>query len=159
MAARRRTGEGKTKGEGVGGEERGSKSKSRINARSGKREGRVLFIDVVGGAGGALLAIVFRGGWLDCMAARSDPGGWAAAAEWLEAQGFMLEVTAASIGAGPESAWGRAEADDLSGWAAARGFEPRGLGRRNASQAAIISRGVEEYLGTMSREGSGRGDR
>jgi hypothetical protein len=155
MAARLRTGEGKTEGEGAGEKE----SKSRIKIRGGKGEGRVLFIDVVGGAGGALLAIVFRGGWIDCMAARADPGGWAEAAEWLESQGFMLEVTAASIGAGPESAWGRAEADGLSGWAAARGFESRGLGRRNASQAATISRGIEEYLGAESPEGRGGGDR
>ena len=152
MAARRRTGEGKIEAGGR------SESRSRIKIRSGKREGRVLFIDVIGGAGGALLAIVFRGGWIDCMAARADPGGWAAAAEWLESQGFMLEVTATSIGAGPESAWGRAEADGLAGWAAARGFESRGLGRRNASQAATISRGVGEYLGAGSPEGRGRGE-
>ncbi|HRU81843.1 MAG TPA: hypothetical protein P5168_04780, partial [Candidatus Methanomethylicus sp.] len=84
---------------------------------------------------------------------------WAEAAEWLESQGFMLEVTAVTIGAGPESVWGRGEADGLSRWAEVRGFKPRGLGRRNAAQAATISRGVEEYLRAGRAAGRCGGDR
>lgn len=124
-----------------------------------KRESRVLFIDEVGGVvgmewegerrgkKGALLAIVFRGGWIDCIAARRDPGGWVPASAWLEGQGFMLEVTSVSFGPGLAAAWGEEEAEGLSGWAAARGLEPCCLGGRNAAQADVISRGVGEYVG------------
>ncbi len=126
--------------------------------RRRKREGRVLFIDAVGGEGGALLAVVFRGGWVDCIAARRKPGGAAGASAWLESQGFLLEVIAVSLGEGLGAAWGSGEVEELRRWAASMGFEECSLGKRNASQAAVISCGIGEYLGLgIRRNGGPRG--
>lgn len=111
-----------------------------------KREGRVLFVDIAGGRGGGILAIVFRGGWIDCIAAVRDPGSAEAAASWLESQGFMLEVTGIDIGPGLPVAWGEAEAGKLSEWGKSRGFTACKLGSRNAAQAHVISSGLEDYL-------------
>lgn len=127
---------------------------------SRKREARTLFVDAVGGGGGAALAIVFRGGWIDCIASVMEPGGAGATSAWLESQGFMLEVTGIVIGAGFAAAWGEAEAAKLSGWARAKGLPRGALGSRNAAQARVISSGLEDYLeGAREKRAAGIGSR
>jgi len=105
-----------------------------------KKEARIAHVEVI--PGGGLLAIVFRGGWIDGLSAFPGRTGSGEVAEWLDGSRYLEELRGISMG----ESLGAAEATEVSGWAKAKGLPEVRVGKRNRMQARVIAEGFCRLL-------------
>jgi len=105
-----------------------------------KKEARIAHFEAL--AGGNLLAVIFRGGWIDGLSTLTGGGGGIAIAKWLEGSKYLEELRGVSLGKG----MGAAEAGAVRRWAKSRGLPEVSAGERNRRQARVLAEGFDRFL-------------
>jgi hypothetical protein len=111
-----------------------------------KREARVAYIEAVPKGRVFLVAIVFRGCWIDGIMIRE---GYEAAREveaWLAGSDYFEELSGIALGLEMINVLGAGGVRDVEEWAESKGKTVLPLGARNRHQAQVIIDGVKQAL-------------
>ena len=112
-----------------------------------KREARAAYVDAVPGADVFMVAIVFRGGWVDGMAMRKGFGGSEDLEGWLCSLAYFEELHGVAIGGDLLELLGCGGVDRVAAWLEGKGKRVMPLALRNAKQAGVIMEGLRSYAG------------
>jgi len=111
-----------------------------------KREARVAYIEAIPRGRVFLIAIVFRGCWIDGIMIR---GGYEAVGEleaWLAGSDYFEELSGIALGLEMMNVLGGAGVRDVERWAEGKGKMVLPLGARNRQQAQVIIDGLKQAL-------------
>ena len=115
--------------------------------RRQKREVRAAYVDAVNGADVFLVAIVFRGGWVDGMAMRKGFSGSEDLEGWLGSLAYFEELHGVAIGGDLLELLCCGGAGRVAAWLEGKGKRVMPLVLRNAKQAGVIMEGLRSYAG------------
>jgi len=108
-----------------------------------KREARVAYIEAIPKGRVFLVAIVFRGCWIDGIMIREGVGG---VEGWLAGSDYFEELSGIALGLEMMNVLGEGGAKDMKNWAESKGKTILPLGARNRHQAQVIIDGVKQAL-------------
>lgn len=107
-----------------------------------KREARVALVEAL--KRGAVIVIIFRGGWIDGIMVNRGPTRLEELEKWLEVSPYFRELHGLAIGKDFLEVMGDDGACEFRAWAVSMGKEILEAGARNLRQAGVIIGALRE---------------
>jgi len=111
-----------------------------------KREARVAYIEAMPKGRVFLVAIVFRGCWIDGIMIKEGYEAVGEVEAWLAGSDYFEELSGIALGPGMMNVLGEEGAREVETWAESKGKTVLPLGTRNRRQAQVIIDGVKHAL-------------
>jgi hypothetical protein len=114
--------------------------------RNLKREARIAYIEVIKEDPVSVIAIIFRGCWMDGMLIATECSSVEDIKGWLGGSEYFLELSGIAFGEAIVEYYGSKGLEDLESWMKESGKGTFQLGQRNLKQAQVIVDGVSSFL-------------
>lgn len=114
--------------------------------RNLKREARIAYIEVIKEDPVSVIAIIFRGCWMDGMLIATGYSSVEDIKDWLGKSEYFLELNGIAFGKTMAEYLGSKGLKDLESWMKECGKGTFQLGQRNQKQAQVIVDGVSAFL-------------
>jgi hypothetical protein len=111
-----------------------------------KREARTAYIEAIPNEQVFLIAIVFRGCWIDGIIIKKGYKSVEEVEAWLTCLNYFEELTGIALGHAMISVLGKEGRREIETWVEGKGKTIILLGSRNRSQAQVIIEGVKQAL-------------
>lgn len=114
--------------------------------RNLKREARIAYIEVMKEDPVSVIAIIFRGCWMDGMLIATGCSSVEGVKGWLGGSAYFLELNGIAFGEAMAEYFGSKGLEDLEAWMKENGKGTFKLAQRNQKQARVIVEGVSSFL-------------
>jgi hypothetical protein len=111
-----------------------------------KREARVAYIEAIPKDHVFLVAIVFRGCWIDGIVIKEGDKSAEEVEAWLAGSNYFEELTGIALGPEMTGLLGKGGKREVETWSEGKGKKIIPLGSRNRDQAQVIIDGVKQAL-------------
>ena len=118
----------------------------RIGRERLKREARVAYIEAISKDHLFLVAIVFRGCWIDGIMIIEDHKSAEEVEAWLAGSNYFEELTGIALGPEIIDLLGKGGKIKVEAWSESKGKKIISIGSRNRDQARVIINGVKQIL-------------
>ena len=114
--------------------------------RNLKREARIAYIEVMKEDPVSVIAIIFRGCWMDGMLIATGCSSVEGIKGWLGGSEYFLELNGIAFGEAMTEYFGNKGLENLESWMKENGKGAFKLGQRNQKQARVMVEGVSSFL-------------